>query len=146
MLGAGDERGENIEIVSATLEDYDFIAYARVDIVELMRVWDSLQATIPQDESELSWSARCKAGSIRSSQRHHLRSIRERAAAATPAPWVGRPPANPRPIATGAIAAGDTNFLVYGCSERDYDFIVNIRQDIPFLLDGIERLFELVGI
>jgi hypothetical protein len=27
MRGAGDERGEDIEIVSATLEDYDFIAF-----------------------------------------------------------------------------------------------------------------------
>lgn len=43
MTGGGPNRGEDIEMSGATLEDYDFIAHARQDIPRLLAEIDWLR-------------------------------------------------------------------------------------------------------
>lgn len=79
-----------------------------------------------------------------------LREIRERSATATPGPWKafleGRDHQSGSDfIRTGEGATRGEDIEMSGAAPADYDFIANARQDIPRLLEEIERLRELLG-
>ena len=73
--------------------------------------------------------------------------IKHRCEAATPGPWTvyieGRDHTSGSDfIMTGALGAPDRgeDLEITGATMADYDFIAHARQDIPKLLDEIERL------
>lgn len=78
-----------------------------------------------------------------------LAEIRRRSEAATPGPWKafieGRDHESGSDfIATGEGASRGEDIELSGATPADFDFIANARQDIPKLLDEIERLRALL--
>jgi hypothetical protein len=74
-----------------------------------------------------------------------LRAIRARCDAATPAPWrsyiEGRDHTSASDfIMTGEESARGDDIELSGATKADQDFIAHARQDVPRLLDEIERL------
>ena len=74
-----------------------------------------------------------------------LEKIRKRCDAATPGPWrsfvEGRDHTSGNSfIMTGVGDARGDDIELFGATVADQDFIANARQDIPRLLDEIERL------
>jgi hypothetical protein len=46
MIGSGENRGDEIEMIGATIADYDFIAHARQDIPVLIAAIRELKSKI----------------------------------------------------------------------------------------------------
>ena len=72
-----------------------------------------------------------------------LDEIKERCQKTTPAPWTSL--IEDRDFQSGAsfIQTGGEDIYLSGASTDDYDFIAHARQDIPLLLQEIERLQNL---
>ena len=69
-----------------------------------------------------------------------LAEIRKRAEAATPGPWKAFVEDRDFQSGSSFIQTQGEDIELIGATEEDYDFIANARQDIPKLLDEIERL------
>ena len=69
-----------------------------------------------------------------------LAEIRKRAEAATPGPWKAFIEDRGFQSGSSFIQTQGEDIELIGATEEDYDFIANARQDIPKLLDEIERL------
>ncbi len=81
----------------------------------------------------------------------YLNEVRERCAAATPGPWVSIVEGRDQPlggasfIMRGKKEAWEEDLYLDGGTIADQDFIAHARQDIPLLLDEIERLRKLLN-
>jgi hypothetical protein len=80
----------------------------------------------------------------------YLYEVRRHCEAATPGPWVasieGRDhTSGDSVILRGVKGAWENDLYLSGATEADYDFIARSRQDVPRLLDEIERLRELLN-
>lgn len=69
-----------------------------------------------------------------------LAEIRKRADSATPGPWKAYIEERDFQSGSSFIQTQGEDIELIGATEADYDFIANARQDIPKLLDEIERL------
>lgn len=69
-----------------------------------------------------------------------LAKIRKRAEDATPGPWKAYIEDRDFESGSSFIKTAADDIELSGATEADYDFIANARQDIPILLDEIERL------
>ncbi len=71
---------------------------------------------------------------------NELDEIRKRTESATKGPW--KACIEDRDFQSGSsfIKTQGEDIELIGATEADYDFIANARQDIPKLLDEIERL------
>ena len=69
-----------------------------------------------------------------------LVEIRKRAEAATPGPWKAFIEDRDFQSGSSFIQTQGEDIELIGATEEDYDFIANARQDIPKLLDEIDRL------
>ena len=76
-----------------------------------------------------------------------IQEIRSRCEAATPGPWKSYLDGSDHScgsdfIMTGAFGSSDRgeDLEIIGATIADYDFIAHARQDIPKLLEEIERL------
>ena len=69
-----------------------------------------------------------------------LEEIRKRAEAATPGPWKAFVEDRDFQSGSSFIQTQGEDIELIGATEADYDFIANARQDIPKLLDEIDRL------
>jgi hypothetical protein len=74
-----------------------------------------------------------------------LKAIRQRCNAATPGPWLsmieGRDHTSGNSfIQTGRDKRRGNDIELFGATDADQDFIAHARQDIPTLLEEIDRL------
>ncbi len=79
----------------------------------------------------------------------YLKGIRKRCEAATPGPWTsfieGRDhTSGDSSIRRGVEGAWQEDLYLSGATDADHDFIAHARQDVPLLLDEIERLRNLL--
>lgn len=76
----------------------------------------------------------------------YTEEVRKRYTMATSGPWVSIIEGRDQPLGGESfIQRGDEDDLyLLGAKEADLDFIAHARQDIPLLLDEIERLQELL--
>jgi hypothetical protein len=80
--------------------------------------------------------------------RAYLEEIRERCEAAAPAPWIsfieGRDHLSGDSFISRGVNRSEEDLYLTGGTEADQDFIAHARQDIPRLLEEIDRLFSLL--
>ena len=69
-----------------------------------------------------------------------LAEIRKRADSATKGPWKAYVEDRDFQSGSSFIQTQGEDIELIGVTEADYDFIANARQDIPKLLDEIDRL------
>ena len=69
-----------------------------------------------------------------------LTLIKQRADKATKGPWKAFVEGRDMQSASSFIKTQGEDIELIGASEADYDFIANARQDIPRLIEEIERL------
>ena len=69
-----------------------------------------------------------------------LAEIKNRVENATQGPWKAFIEGRDMESASSFIQTADEDIELIGATEADYDFIANARQDIPRLLEEIERL------
>ena len=74
-----------------------------------------------------------------------LAEIKRRADNATKGPWKAFIEDRDFECGSSFIRTQGKDIELTGASEADYDFIANARQDIPKLLDEIERLKQNKG-
>lgn len=74
-----------------------------------------------------------------------LREIRARCDAATPSPWRASVERRDHWAGSSFIDTPRQQFEIDGATDADYDFIAAARQDIPTLLDEVERLRALLA-
>jgi hypothetical protein len=78
-----------------------------------------------------------------------LDEIRKRCEAATKEPWISFVEGRDHTSGDSVIKRGDNgqeeDLYITGGTVEDQDFIANARQDIPLLLDEIERLRKILG-
>ena len=82
--------------------------------------------------------------------KEYLAAVRQRCDATTKGPWVswveGRDhSAGETVITRGEFDEGEEDLYLFGGTVADYDFVANAKQDIPLLLDEIERLLKLLA-
>ncbi len=75
-----------------------------------------------------------------------LLAIRQRAENATAGPWKAFIEGRDMQCGSSFIQTQGEDIELIGATEADYDFIANARQDIPKLLDEIERLKSLLNL
>ena len=75
-----------------------------------------------------------------------LLAIRQRAENATAGPWKAFIEDRDMQCGSSFIQTNGEDIELTGATEEDYDFIANARQDIPKLLDEIERLKSLLNL
>jgi hypothetical protein len=77
-----------------------------------------------------------------------LASIRKRCAEATPGPWIsyveGRDHTSGESVIVRGESGSEPDLYVIGATTVDQDFIAHARDDIPLLLDEVERLRKLL--
>lgn len=77
-----------------------------------------------------------------------LMEIRNRCSAATPEPWIsyveGRDHTSGESVIVRGINGSEEDLYLIGGTTADQDFVAHARQDIPRLLDEIDRLRALV--
>lgn len=73
-----------------------------------------------------------------------LKAIRNRCNLATPGPWKSYVERREEMIGSDFIMTGNEDIYLTGATAADQDFIAHARQDIPLLLNEIERLRQLV--
>jgi hypothetical protein len=80
----------------------------------------------------------------------YLEEVRQRCEAATPGPWVsyveGRDHLGGDSVIVRGTDGTDEGLYLTHATVADQDFIAHARQDIPTLLDEIERLRELLNL
>lgn len=69
-----------------------------------------------------------------------LAEIRARAERATEGPWVQLPPWETVPATTPSIISPNGDIADRIEAEADAEFIAHAREDVPYLLDEVERL------
>jgi hypothetical protein len=78
----------------------------------------------------------------------YLKEIRSRCKAATNGPWIslieGRDHSSGESVIVRGTDEVESDLYLIGATEEDQDFIAHARQDIPQLLDEIERLRKLL--
>jgi hypothetical protein len=78
----------------------------------------------------------------------YLKKVRERCETATTSPWIsfieGRDHSSGSSVIIRGINGTEDDLYLTGATEDDQDFIAHARQDIPLLLDEIERLQKLL--
>lgn len=74
-----------------------------------------------------------------------LKSIRERCDLATSGPWKSYVEGREEMSGSDFIMTGGEDIYLTGATIADQDFIAHARQDIPLLLDEIDRLRCLVA-
>ena len=74
-----------------------------------------------------------------------LSAIRERAEKAAKGPWKAFIEDRDFECGSSFIQTQGDDIELTGAAEADYDFIANARQDIPKLLDEIDRLRALIS-
>lgn len=78
----------------------------------------------------------------------YLEEVRKRCNAATKGPWIsfleGRDHLGGDSVIGRGIDRSEDDLYLTGGSAEDQDFIAHARQDIPLLLDEIERLRKLL--
>jgi hypothetical protein len=79
----------------------------------------------------------------------YLDAVRKRCQNATPGPWVasieGRDHRAGENIIFRGVDGTEDALYLFGGTDADYDFVAWARQDIPLLLDEIERLKNLLN-
>ena len=75
-----------------------------------------------------------------------LLAIRQRVENATAGPWKAFIEDRDMQCGSSFIQTQGGDIELTGATEADYDFIANARQDIPKLLDEIERLKSLLNL
>jgi hypothetical protein len=79
----------------------------------------------------------------------YLAEIRKRCDAATPGPWISSIEDRDHTSGSNVILRGvdrsEDDLELLGGTVADYDFIAHARQDVPKLLEEIERLRTLLG-
>lgn len=75
-----------------------------------------------------------------------LETVRRRCELATKGPWISSIEGRDHTSGDSVIITGDREKDIYliGASVEDQDFIARARQDIPMLLEEIERLQGLI--
>jgi hypothetical protein len=77
----------------------------------------------------------------------YLNEIRKRCDAATASPWIsfveGRDHSSGENVVVRGANGTEDDLYLTGATKEDQDFIAHARQDIPLLLDEIERLRKL---
>ncbi len=81
--------------------------------------------------------------------KEYLEEVRKRASAATSGPWISLIEGRDYPLGGDSFIqrskdGGETDLYLIGHTLEDQDFIAHARQDIPLLLDEIERLQKLL--
>jgi len=82
--------------------------------------------------------------------KEYFREVRKRLETATPGPWIAFIEGRDHTSGDSFIRRGpidaeeDFDLYLHGATVADYDFIANARQDIPTLLEEIERLQQLL--
>ena len=79
-----------------------------------------------------------------------LAAIRQRCEAATPGPWTSYVEGRDHDSGSDFIMVGSentrgTDIYLAGTTTADQDFVAHARQDVPRLLDEIERLRAQLG-
>jgi hypothetical protein len=78
----------------------------------------------------------------------YLKEVRERCEATTNSPWIsfieGRNHSSGSSVIIRGINGTEDDLYLTGATEEDQDFVAHARQDIPRLLDEIERLRKLL--
>jgi hypothetical protein len=78
--------------------------------------------------------------------RAYLEEVRKRCEAATPGPWIslieGRDHTSGDSVIVRGINRSEEDLYMTGGTEADQDFIAHARQDIPILIDEIDRLLS----
>lgn len=72
-----------------------------------------------------------------------LQAIWARYNATTPGPWESWIEGRDFTSGSSVITTGGVDLYLLGASEADQDFIASAKQDVPRLLDEIERLKNL---
>lgn len=73
-----------------------------------------------------------------------LAAIRVRAEAATDGPWLQLPPWKTVPTTRSAIISPNGDIADRIETEEDAEFVAHAREDVPYLLDEVERLREYI--
>ena len=82
--------------------------------------------------------------------KEYYEEVRKRCEAATPGPWIAFIEGRDHTSGDSFIRRGpddieeDLDLYLHGASIADYDFIAHSRQDIPILLEEIERLQRII--
>lgn len=83
--------------------------------------------------------------------KEYIGEVRKRIEAATPAPWVSIVEGRDQPLGGESFimrgpedSEEDFDLYLHGGTIADQDFIAHARQDIPTLLEEIERLYRLL--
>lgn len=75
-------------------------------------------------------------------------AIKKRCSKATPGPWIayieGRDHDGGESVIKRGVNWDEEDLYLYGATIDDYEFISHARQDIPILLNEIERLRSLL--
>jgi hypothetical protein len=74
-----------------------------------------------------------------------LDAIRKRCNQATPGPWKSYVEGRDHDSGSSFIMTSDEDIELSSASVADQDFIAHARQDIPLLLDEIERLKAIIA-
>ena len=78
----------------------------------------------------------------------YLNEIRRRCEANTKGPWIsfveGRDHSSGDSVIVRGVNGAESDLYLTGATKEDQDFIAHARQDIPLLLNEIERLRRLV--
>ncbi len=72
-----------------------------------------------------------------------LRGIKARLAAATPGPWTSHVEGRDHLAGSSFIRTDGDDIELHGATAADQDFIAHARQDIPRLIEEIERLQQI---
>jgi hypothetical protein len=76
----------------------------------------------------------------------YLNEVKKRCESATPGPWIshieGRDHTSGDSVIVRGINHSEEDLYLTGGTEADQDFIAHARQDIPILLEEIERLLK----
>jgi hypothetical protein len=81
----------------------------------------------------------------------YLAGVRQRCEAATKGIWISSVEGRDHPLGGETLIMRDNDgqreddLYLFGGTIADYDFVANAKQDIPLLLDEIERLQRLLA-
>ncbi|MHC1730425.1 MAG: hypothetical protein AB9888_00105 [Bacteroidales bacterium] len=80
--------------------------------------------------------------------KEYLEELRRRCASTTPGPWIsfveGRDHTSGDSVIVRGLKGSEEDLYLVGATIADQDFIANARQDIPLLLNEIDRLQSLL--
>ena len=81
----------------------------------------------------------------------YLAAVRQRCESATKGIWISSVEGRDHPLGGETLIIRENNgqreedLYLFGGTVADYDFVANAKQDIPLLLDEIERLLKLLA-